>query len=118
VNAPTTHGWTRNGARVVCALLLALGALTGAATSIGHVPTGSANETPYISGIDLNTAPAHELELLPGIGPALSESIVRDRENNGPFAELDDITRVKGIGERRVMGIGPHAVVREPLHRD
>jgi competence protein ComEA len=46
--------------------------------------------------IDLNAATAEELQLLPRIGPALSARIVAAR----PFASLEDLTRVRGIGAR------------------
>ena len=48
--------------------------------------------------IDLNSATADELTGLPGIGPVKAESIVRHRENNGPFSRVDDLLDVSGIG--------------------
>jgi comEA protein len=50
--------------------------------------------------IDINRAAAEELELLPGIGPALSRRVVEYRQINGPFATIEDITRVQGIGPK------------------
>lgn len=50
--------------------------------------------------LNLNTASAAELELLPGIGPALAARIVEDRAANGPFRSVDDLDRVKGIGPK------------------
>lgn len=52
--------------------------------------------------IDLNTAEAAELEMLPGIGPALASRIVEDRRANGPFRSANDLDRVKGIGPRTI----------------
>lgn len=49
--------------------------------------------------ININTATAAELETLPGIGPVLSQRIVDYRETNGPFAAIEDIKNVRGIGE-------------------
>src|SRR5688572_28818349 len=48
--------------------------------------------------IDLDTAPAEEIERLPGIGPALARRIVSDRQSNGPFGCLAALDGVKGIG--------------------
>lgn len=61
--------------------------------------------------INLNTADEAQLRLLPGIGPALAERILNDRLTNGPFADLEDLTRVRGIGERTVLNIAPYVSV-------
>jgi competence ComEA-like helix-hairpin-helix protein len=58
--------------------------------------------SPAVGRIDVNTATAAELELLPGIGPALARRIVDDRAERGPFRTLDDLDRVHGIGPRTV----------------
>ncbi|NOY92435.1 MAG: hypothetical protein GXP55_14670 [Deltaproteobacteria bacterium] len=52
--------------------------------------------------LDLNRADQPSLELLPGIGPALAQRIVRSRRRDGPFRQLDDLRRVRGIGMRRL----------------
>ena len=62
--------------------------------------------------INVNIASAAELELLPGIGPTLATRIVADRAANGPFASLDDVTRVPGIGPRKVDKIRDLAMAR------
>lgn len=38
--------------------------------------------------------------MLPGVGPALADRIIADREANGAFATVGDLDRVKGIGPR------------------
>ena len=48
--------------------------------------------------IDLNKASVELLETLPGIGPVRAGDIVADRELNGPFLTVEQITRVQGIG--------------------
>jgi len=50
--------------------------------------------------LNLNSSSAAELELLPGIGPALASRIIEDRKANGPFKSVDDLDRVKGIGPK------------------
>jgi competence protein ComEA len=52
--------------------------------------------------LDLNTATAEELDALPGVGPSIARSIVDDRNRNGPFAAVDDLTRVRGIGPAKL----------------
>ncbi|MCB9860353.1 MAG: ComEA family DNA-binding protein [Phycisphaeraceae bacterium] len=61
--------------------------------------------------IDLNTATAAELELLPGIGPKLAGKILSDRAEHGLFTSLEDLDRVRGIGEKTIEKIRPFAVV-------
>lgn len=50
--------------------------------------------------VAINRASVEELEALPRIGPALAQSIVRQREENGLFAYPQDLLCVKGIGQK------------------
>ncbi len=68
--------------------------------------------------IDLDRADAVDLDLLPGIGPALAARIIDDREANGPFGSPDGLRRVRGIGPAIVEGIRPHVRVASPADRD
>jgi len=52
--------------------------------------------------LNINTATAPELELLPGIGPALAQSIVAYREAHGLFRALEDLLDVPGIGPAKL----------------
>jgi len=59
-----------------------------------------------VSGpIDLNTATPSELEELPGIGPATAAAIVEHRDEHGPFATVDDLADVRGIGPAKLDAI-------------
>ena len=54
---------------------------------------------PKSSGLVLvNRATAKEFEALDGIGPVLASRIVAFRKANGPFASIDDLLKVPGIG--------------------
>lgn len=53
--------------------------------------------------VDINSADAQALDAaLQGVGPKKAEAIVADRDKNGPFKSLDDLTRVKGINAKTV----------------
>jgi len=51
--------------------------------------------------VDINTATAEELSELPGITGANAQGIVDYRTDNGPFAAIEDIMNVQGIGIRK-----------------
>jgi competence ComEA-like helix-hairpin-helix protein len=58
--------------------------------------------------VELNQAQLRELQVRPGVGPALAERIVRDRDVRGPFAGPGDLDRVPGIGPALLERIRPH----------
>jgi competence protein ComEA len=63
------------------------------------VPPGEEGAAPAATGpVNLNTATQANLETLPGIGPAIAGRIIEYREANGPFATIEDIQNVSGIG--------------------
>lgn len=64
--------------------------------------------------MNLNTATAADLELLPRIGPALAARIVEHRERRGPFRRVVELARVRGIGPRTVAGLRHMVTVETP----
>jgi competence protein ComEA len=70
--------------------------------------------------VDINSASAAELALLPGLGPQLAQRIVDDREARGPYPSLNDLDRVPGIGQSIVERVKPHAVAvqKPPMSND
>ena len=61
--------------------------------------------------MDLNTASEQELQSLPGIGPVMAGRIAAHREANGPFAAVDDVEEVPGIGPKTMESIRPLVTV-------
>lgn len=76
----------------------------GPTASGGSAPTATA---PTDGGalIDLNSATAEQLDVLPGIGPATAAAIVAHREEHGPFTAVDSLIDVRGIGEAKLEGL-------------
>ena len=73
------------------------GAESGAATTPG---AGSSSGL-----VNINKASVAELQTLSGIGPSMAQSIIDERTKNGPFASVDDLMRVSGIGEKKLAKI-------------
>jgi competence protein ComEA len=69
---------------------------SGAGAVAGATPAGP---------IDLNSATAEQLDTLPGIGPATAAAIVEHRERTGPFASVDALLDVRGIGPAKLDAI-------------
>lgn len=59
------------------------------------------------STININTAAQAELELLPGIGPALAGRILEYRSQHGGFKSIADLDNVKGIGPKTLAKLTP-----------
>lgn len=97
------------GARVADAIDAAGGAVDGAdtnAVNLARVVVDGEQVRVPVAGeasgqgglINLNTSDATTLERLPGVGPVLAERIVAYRDANGPFASVDALDGVSGVG--------------------
>lgn len=56
---------------------------------------------------NINTASEADLQRLPRVGPALAARIVAYRRENGPFRSPEQITEVRGIGEKTLEKLAP-----------
>lgn len=66
----------------------------------GFVVVSEGTPSPLLDDlVNINTASVEELDQLPGIGPTIAQRIVAYREQYGPFASIEDIVNVSGIGQ-------------------
>jgi competence protein ComEA len=61
--------------------------------------------------VNVNTADASQLALLPRVGPAVAQRILDFRKENGPFKSPEDLMLVQGIGEKTYQLIKPYVAV-------
>jgi competence protein ComEA len=61
--------------------------------------------------VDVNKASVEQLTEIPGIGASLATRIVEFREEHGPFKRVDELLKVRGIGEKSLEKIRPHVTV-------
>jgi competence protein ComEA len=61
--------------------------------------------------VNLNTATQAELELLPGIGPAMAKRILDYRAEHGKFTSVEQLDSVRGIGSRTMSRLRPLVTV-------
>jgi len=64
--------------------------------------------------LDPNRAAARELVHVPGLTASLARAVVEERQRGGPFATVDDLLRVRGIGPKRLALARPHLAVDGP----
>jgi competence protein ComEA len=61
--------------------------------------------------VNINTATAEQLMLLPRIGPSVAGRILDFREKNGSFKQTSDLLLIKGIGDKTFEMIEPYVAI-------
>ena len=72
------------------------------AVSGAGAPPSAVPSTGVTALVDINQATVADLDRLPGIGPSTARAIVDHRTRNGPFASVDDLLAVRGIGPAKL----------------
>ncbi len=84
-------------------------------TTATEAPTRSlyptVEEVLHEYSININNADLEKLTQLPGIGVVLAGRIIDYRNEHGPFGSLDELTNVKGIGEKTLEKLRDYAYV-------
>lgn len=52
--------------------------------------------------VNINKASLQELLILPQVGESLAKRIISYRETNGPFKDIEELKKIKGIGEKKL----------------
>lgn len=113
--------WLRRGDQIFVATLLTVGlALVSIhwlqlsewgrrPVEVDRLPPGD-----YRYMVDINSATWVEWAQFEGIGETLAKRIVADRQARGPFGDVDDVLRVKGIGPKKLAQMRPYLTFEPP----
>jgi competence protein ComEA len=105
-----------NQTAAVLLVALLLGGLA-AAQAPANQSGGSPTAAPAGAQVNLNTATAADLEVLPGIGPTLAARIIEHRQKSGGFKKIEELMTIKGIGEKQFLRLKPLVTVT-PIKTD
>ena len=75
------------------------------AESVDAVREAAAEESQPLWPLNINTAAVDDFVALPGIGPAIAQRIVDYRTEHGDFRAVEELVKVNGIGDSRLMDI-------------
>jgi competence protein ComEA len=101
----------RKGALV--ATLVLLSALIVVSSGLASAAPAAEQQGLGSSQVNLNTAGTEQLTTIPGIGESMAQRIVEWRDEHGPFRRVEDLMKVKGIGEKSLEKLRPHVTVAE-----
>ncbi|MBI5016990.1 MAG: helix-hairpin-helix domain-containing protein [Deltaproteobacteria bacterium] len=80
------------------------------AEEYGHI--GSFYGSGAMERVNLNTAGIELLSMTPGVGRTLAVAIVTYRDQNGSFASVDDLLKIRGVGERELKALRNQVTVQ------
>jgi comEA protein len=100
----------------VFACTLSLSSMPGEASAASKAGVAATNQKKSVTkvkkeiphDVNINTADKQLLTQLPGIGPVTADTILKYRKNNGEFKSIDELTKVKGIGDKTLAKLKPY----------
>lgn len=81
-------------------------------TALSYAGSSTGSASTRSGAVNLNSASSEELQTLPGIGPKTAAAILSYREKIGPFRSVDELTKVKGIGPKKLETVRTLVTVR------
>ena len=86
--------------------------------SLDSANTSHPNETVSIVKVNINRADLEQLTVIPGIGSKMAQRIIDYRIQHGPFKRVEDLIRIKGIGEKKLAKMRQWVVIKKVAGSD
>jgi len=93
----------RVAARVAAALALGV--------ALASTPALAGGDGRLSGSVNVNTATAEQLQLLPGIGASRATALIDERKRRGGFRRVEELLEVKGIGEASLEQLRPYVTL-------
>ena len=62
--------------------------------------------------VNINTASAEQLQMLPGVGEVRARAILAERQGRGGFKSIEDLRAVKGVGDAVLERMRPYRTLK------
>jgi comEA protein len=78
------------------------------------LPAGVTKKKPPTQPVNINTATAAELQVVPGIGPSTAAKILQMRKSYGAFKSVNELLAIRGLGQTRLDKMRKYLTVNRP----
>jgi comEA protein len=95
----------RNPRALACMASLVL------ATALAVSPALAVERGSLEGVVNINTASAEQLQMLPGVGEVRARAILSERKERGGFKSVEDLRAVKGVGDSLLERMKPHVTL-------